>query len=492
VSGAAEISDWSIGRVAEAVSSGAVSSEEATRAYLDRIQRYDPRLGAFLYADPERALDQARAVDQKRARREPLGRLAGVPIAVKDNLCTLGMPTTCGSKFLEGYMPPYDAHVVQRLRAEDAVILGKTNMDEFAMGSSNENSAFMPARNPWDLERAPGGSSGGSAVAVAAGLAAGALGSDTGGSVRQPAAFCGVTALKPTYGRVSRYGLVAFASSLDQVGPFGRTVSDTALLMDVVAGHDPRDATSNVAPAEETAAGLGRDLGGLRIGVARDSMLAGVSADVIDRVERAVTALRDCGCQVIDVALPHARHGVSIYYLIATAEASSNLARFDGMRYGHRAVTDGLAETYSESRSYGFGPEVQRRIMLGTYALSAGYYDAYYVRAQRARTRISEDYAAAFERCDVVLTPTAPTTAFRLGEKVDDPLAMYMADVCTLPPSLAGLPALSTPAGLGDDGLPIGVQLTAPAFMEARLIAAASGIETALPKHAPTAYAEGT
>ncbi|MGB5311750.1 MAG: Asp-tRNA(Asn)/Glu-tRNA(Gln) amidotransferase subunit GatA, partial [Polyangiales bacterium] len=387
--------------------------------------------------------------------------------------------TTCASKILGDYIPPYDAHVVEALRASGAVILGKTNLDEFAMGSSNENSAFGNVANPWALDRAPGGSSGGSACATAAGIVPIALGSDTGGSVRQPAAFCGITAIKPTYGRVSRYGLVAFASSLDQVGPMARSVREAAALLEIVAGHDRRDATSADREVGKYRAACDRGVKGLRVGVVRD-LLDGLQDDDVRRAAQAsLAALEKEGATLVDVALPHAKHAVSVYYLIATAEASSNLARFDGIRYGLRVPGQDLTETYTNTRARGFGPEVRRRIMLGTYALSAGYYDAFYLKAQRVRTLIRRDYDTAFEQCDVVCTPTTPTPAFALGEKTDDPLEMYLADIFTLPPSLAGLPAISTPCGKSLSGLPIGLQLVAAPFEEERLCSVAQAVEDA-------------
>jgi aspartyl-tRNA(Asn)/glutamyl-tRNA(Gln) amidotransferase subunit A len=465
--------------LADAVAAGRLSALEVTRSALARIEARDGALHSFLYVDPEGALAQAAAVDRARAAGEPLGKLAGVPVGVKDNLCTRGVPTTCASRILEGYVPPYDAHVVQRLRQEGAVIVGKTNMDEFAMGSSTEHSAFGPCRNPWDTSRVPGGSSGGSAAATAAGFVAGALGSDTGGSVRQPGAFCGVVAVKPTYGRVSRSGLVAFASSLDQVGPMARSVRDAARLLAVVAGHDPQDATSAPHVVPDYEAECGKDIRGLRIGRVVDQS-EGSDPDVTGAVDAAARALEGLGCELVDVALPHARHAVSIYYLIAPSEASSNLARFDGMRYALRVVGEGLSSTYEKTRQAGFGPEVKRRIMLGTYALSAGYYEAYYLRAQKVRTLLRQDYAAAFEKCDLVLSPTTPTAAFKLGEKVTDPLQMYLADIFTLPPSLAGLPAVGVPCGFTGGGLPVGLQLTAPAFEERRMLRAAHALEQAL------------
>jgi aspartyl-tRNA(Asn)/glutamyl-tRNA(Gln) amidotransferase subunit A len=472
------VNELSAAQTALQVAAGELSAEAVSAHYLERIARLGGGLNALLHVDAAGALASARAVDQKRARGEALGRLAGVPVIVKDNLCVRGVPTTCASKILAGYRPPYDAHVIERIRAEDGVLLAKANMDEFAMGSSNENSAFGSVANPWNRAHAPGGSSGGSAAACAARLAPLTLGSDTGGSVRQPAAFCGVTAIKPTYGRVSRYGLIAYASSLDQVGPIARDIRDCARLLGVIAGYDGRDATSAERASEPFEEAAERSIRGLRIGVV-SGLERGNSEPVDAAIHAALAALRAQGAELVDVALPHLEYAVAAYYVVATAEASSNLARFDGMRFGLRVTGSDLAATYGATRTAGFGPEVQRRIMLGTYALSAGYYDAYYLKAQKVRTLIARDYARAFERCDVIATPTAPTAAFKLGEKTTDPIAMYLEDVYTLPPSLAGLPAVSTPAGFGPDGLPIGLQLTAPAFEESRLIAAAAALEAA-------------
>jgi aspartyl-tRNA(Asn)/glutamyl-tRNA(Gln) amidotransferase subunit A len=471
----------------ELVGKGEVSAVEVARASLERIHRKDREVGAFLHVDGEGALAQAAQVDRARAAGEHLGPLAGVPVALKDNLCVRGLPTTCASKILEGWVAPYDADCVERLRAAGAVIMGKANMDEFAMGSSNETSAYKPVHNPWDLTRAPGGSSGGSAASVAAGMATLSLGSDTGGSVRQPGAFCGLVALKPTYGRVSRYGLVAFASSLDQIGPFARDVRDCALISEVISGRDRRDATSANVPVGSYLAELGQEVRGLRVGVVRSTLAEGCEPGVVAAVEGAIASLRKLGCEIVDVELPTAQHAVSAYYIVAPAECSSNLARFDGMRYGPRVEGEDLLETYGRTRAL-FGKEVQRRIMLGTYVLSAGYYDAFYAKAQKARTLIARDYAAAFERCDVVLTPTSPSVAFRLGEKTASPLEMYMADVFTLPPSLAGLPAINLPCGLSG-GLPVGLQLTGQAFAEGLLFRVASAFERATDHHthrAPT------
>ena len=464
--------------LASAVAGGEVSAVEVTRAYLERIERFNPALNAYLHVDAQGALAAAAAVDRARAQGDAPGPLAGVPLALKDNLCTRGLPTTCGSRILQNYVPPYDADVVERLRAAGAVLLGKLNMDEFAMGSSNENSAFGPVHNPWDLSRAPGGSSGGAAAVTAARLSVAALGSDTGGSVRQPAGFCGVTAIKPTYGRVSRYGLVAFASSLDQVGPIARNVRDAARLLAVIAGHDPRDATSAQSPVEAYEDECSRELSGLRVGVLVDA-IAGCEPSTRQAIESALSRLQALGCEPVTVSLPHAEHAIAVYYIVATAEASSNLARFDGMRYGLRVRGEDLRDTYRKSRSAGFGREVKRRIMLGTYALSAGYYDAFYLKAQRVRTLIVRDFERAFERCDLLLMPTSPGPAFKLGE-VKDPLSMYKQDIFTLPASLAGVPALSMPCGLTDGRLPIGLQLVGPHFTEARLVRVASALEQAL------------
>ncbi|MCS6798055.1 MAG: Asp-tRNA(Asn)/Glu-tRNA(Gln) amidotransferase subunit GatA [Myxococcota bacterium] len=468
-------------RLRDRVARGECSAVEIAREALQRIEARDPDLGAFLWMDAEGALASAAQVDRARASGQPLGPLAGVPVAIKDNLCVRGTPTTCASKILEGWVAPYDAHVVERLRAAGAVIVGKTNLDEFAMGSSTERSAFRVTRHPLDRERSPGGSSGGSAVAVAAGMVPLALGSDTGGSVRQPAAFTGIVAIKPTYGRVSRYGLVAFASSLDQVGPMASDVRGAALGLDVIAGHDGRDATCSDRPVPEHMAAADQPARGLRVGVCRDG-LEGCEPGVVRALELATQALRDAGVSTHDVALPHARLGVSVYYLIATAEASSNLARFDGVRYGLRIERGDALETTAATRATGFGPEVRRRIVLGTFVLSAGYYDAYYLKAARVRTLIIRDYEAVFARCDALLGPTSPTAAFRLGERLEDPLSMYLADVFTLPPSLAGLPAMHVPFGRDERGLPVGVQLVGRPFEEPTLVRLASALESRAPR----------
>jgi aspartyl-tRNA(Asn)/glutamyl-tRNA(Gln) amidotransferase subunit A len=469
----------SVRHTAESVASGRLSAVDVAREHLDRIARLDPGLGAFLHVDPEHTLEQARAVDE-RARQGAREPLAGVPVAVKDVMHVAGMPTTCGSRVLRGYQPPFESTAVRRLRDAGAVIVGKTNMDEFAMGSSNENSGFHPVRNPWSRDRVPGGSSGGSAAAVAAQLAGVALGSDTGGSVRQPAAFCGITGLKPTYGRVSRYGLVAFASSLDQVGVLARSAEDVALLAEVICGIDPRDATSADRPPPRASEAEG-GARGLRVGVPRD-FLRGLGPGMSAVFEQALADLRSLGASLVDVELPHARHAVATYYLVATAEASSNLARFDGVRYGHRAEAPSLREMYGRTRDEGFGPEVKRRIVLGTFVLSSGYYDAYYLRAQKVRTLIRRDFEQAFAACDVIATPTTPSPAFALGEKTTDPLQMYLEDVYTVPANLAGIPGLSLPCGLVD-GLPVGLQLLGAPFAETTLLRAGRAYQDATAHH---------
>ena len=453
--------------------------------HLAVIGQRDPELHAFNLVMVDDARAAADEVDRRVAAGDDPGPLAGVPVALKDNLCTRGVPTTCSSNILDGWRPPYDATVVTRLRAAGAVVVGKTNMDEFAMGSSTENSAFGPTRNPHDPSRVPGGSSGGSAAAVAAGFAALALGSDTGGSIRQPAALCGVVGMKPTYGLVSRYGLVAFASSLDQIGPLAGTVADAAALLEVIGGHDPLDSTSLAAPAPRVSAVLGEGVEGLRVGVVSE-LTGGLAPDVAARLSEAAAALEAGGAKVAEVSVPAVIYGLSAYYVIATAEASSNLARYDGVRYGLRVdpSIDGIGDVAAmnaATRAAGFGAEVKRRIMLGTYALSAGYYDAYYGQAQRVRTLIIRDFEAAYAQFDLLLTATAPTTAFPLGAKSENPLAMYLSDVCTIPSNLAGHPAISVPFGTGDDGLPVGIQLLAPALAEPTLFRAAASLERAAP-----------
>ncbi len=465
--------------LAGAVQKGDCNAVAVTEQMLARVQKHNPALGAYLYVDAEGALADAARLDKLSADEKKALPLAGVPVALKDNLCTRGVPTTCASKMLEGWVSPYDAHVVTRLREAGAVVLGKANMDEFAMGSSNENSAFGPVHNPWDLERAPGGSSGGSAASVAAGLATLALGSDTGGSVRQPASFTGLVALKPTYGRVSRYGVIAFASSLDQVGPFARNVRDCALISETISGHDRRDATCSelAVPSYTNAVAKGQKEGirGMRIGIVR-AELEQCESGVKDAVLAALKAFADLGAQIVDVRLDAAEHAVSAYYIVAPAECSSNLARFDGMRFGNRITGKDLTETYGLTRAQGFGPEVKRRIMLGTYVLSAGYYDSYYAKAQKARTVLRNEYNHALSQCDAVLTPTSPSVAFKLGAKTKNPLEMYLADIFTLPASLAGLPALSLPCGFSEN-LPIGMQLTGRLFDEETLFRLAAAYE---------------
>ncbi|MFT4287420.1 Asp-tRNA(Asn)/Glu-tRNA(Gln) amidotransferase subunit GatA [Nocardioides sp.] len=485
------MTDWTRKTAAElagALAAGETTSAELTQAHLDRIAAVDPEVHAFLHVDAEGALAQAAASDARRAAGAPAHALDGVPVAVKDVLATTGLPTTCGSRILEGWVPPYDATVVARLKAAGLPILGKTNMDEFAMGSSTEHSAYGPTHNPWDLDRIPGGSGGGSAAAVAAFQAPLALGTDTGGSIRQPGAVTGTVGVKPTYGSVSRYGLVALANSLDQVGPVTRTVLDAALLQELIGGHDPLDSTSVttevtglVDAARQGAAG---DLTGLRVGVIKELAGEGWQAGVMQRFGESVDLLTKLGAEVVEVSTPSFVHAMAAYYLILPAEASSNLAKFDAMRYGLRVTPPGspsAEDVMKATRDAGFGDEVKRRIILGTYALSSGYYDAYYGQAQKIRTLIIEDFNRAFESVDVLVSPTAPTTAFRLGEKLDDPLAMYLNDLATIPANLAGTPGISVPAGLApEDGLPVGVQLLAPLLEDARLYRVGAALETAL------------
>ena len=474
---------------ADAVRAGERSARSVVEEHLAAIDAREDEIHAFNLVMADEALTQADDVDRRIAEGEDPGPLAGVPVALKDNLCTRGIDTTCGSRILEGWRPPYDATAVERLVAAGAVVIGKTNCDEFAMGSSTENSAFGPTRNPLDTSRVPGGSSGGSAAAVAAGFAPLALGSDTGGSIRQPAALCGTVGVKPTYGRVSRYGLVAFGSSLDQVGPFAASVEDAALLLEAIGGHDPRDSTSIPEASPDLLGVLGQGVEGLRIGIISELMggpdqaasVEGIAEDVRARVEQAAAALAAAGATVEHASVPSTIYGLSAYYLIAPAEASSNLARFDGVRFGLRVDADTAPEMNTATRTAGFGDEVKRRIMLGTYALSAGYYDAYYGRSQKVRTLIQRDFSRAYESFDLLLSPTAPTTAFPLGDKTDDPMLMYLADVCTIPSNLAGHPAMSVPFGTGDDGLPVGVQVLAPALAEATMFRAAAVLEGTAP-----------
>jgi aspartyl-tRNA(Asn)/glutamyl-tRNA(Gln) amidotransferase subunit A len=476
--------------LADELAAGSVTSVEATQRHLDRIAEVDGRVHAFLHVDAEGALGQAAASDARRANGQALSPLDGVPIAVKDVMATRGLPTTCGSRILEGWVPPYDATVVARLRAAGLPILGKTNMDEFAMGSSTEHSAYGPTRNPWDLDRIPGGSGGGSAAAVASYEAPLAIGTDTGGSIRQPGAVTATVGVKPTYGGVSRYGLVSLANSLDQAGPVTRTVLDAALLHNVIGGHDPRDSTSIDAPLPDLVGaarkGAEGDLSGVRIGVVKELGGEGYQDGVLARFQESVDLMVAAGAQVVEVSCPHFVHALATYYLILPAEASSNLARFDAMRYGLRKYPEGVEAPSAEevmraTREAGFGDEVKRRIILGTYALSSGYYDAYYGKAQKVRTLITRDFDRAFEHADVLVSPTAPTTAFRLGEKVDDPLAMYLNDLATIPANLSGVPGISVPSGLADeDGLPAGVQILAPAMADDRVYLVGAALEAAL------------
>jgi aspartyl-tRNA(Asn)/glutamyl-tRNA(Gln) amidotransferase subunit A len=458
-----------------------VSARAVTDAFLARIEAQDGAVRAFVTVTAEQARAAADAVDKALAAGETVGPLAGVPVALKDNLCTAGVETTCSSKILRGFVPPYDATVTAKLSAAGAILVGKTNLDEFAMGSSTENSGLFTTHNPWDLRRVPGGSSGGSAAAVAAGLAPLALGSDTGGSIRQPAAFCGIVGLKPTYGRVSRYGLVAFASSLDQIGPLTRSVEDAALLLSVLAGHDANDSTSVPRPVPDYRAALTGDINGLRLGVPAEYFAEGIAPEVAEAVRRAVDVLRDLGATVEEVSLPHTEYALPAYYIVAPAEASSNLARYDGVRYGHRTErATGHIDLFEKTREEGFGAEVKQRIMIGTYALSAGYYDAFYLKAQKVRTLVKGDFDQCWERgFDALVTPTAPTPAFPIGEKADDPLAMKLSDVCTIPANMAGIPALSQPCGFSADGLPIGLQLMGRPFSEETLLRIAHAYEQA-------------
>jgi len=455
-----------------------LSVTEVITSVFDEIERTDKNVRAFITLCRDRALDEARRTDAKIAAGEPLDSLAGVPVAIKDNMCLRDVPTTCGSKILKGYTPPYTATAVERLRGAGAIVVGKTNLDEFAMGSSTENSGFFVTKNPHNLDRVPGGSSGGSAAAVAAGMALIGLGSDTGGSIRTPASFCGVVGLKPTYGRVSRYGLVAFASSLDQIGPFAKTVRECAQALQAIGGFDHYDSTSADTAMDDLSGNLDRPLNGLRIGIPREYFIEGMDSEVKSSIQRAIGVYETLGCAIEEISLPHTEYAIATYYLIATAEASSNLARYDGVRYGLReGASGGLSEMYQKTRMAGFGGEVKRRILLGTYALSAGYYDAYYLKALKVRTLILRDFQKAFERVDFMLTPTSPTVAFKIGEKTSDPLAMYLADVFTITCNLAGLPGISIPCGVNSEGLPIGLQLLANHFQEGLLLQAAHHFE---------------
>jgi aspartyl-tRNA(Asn)/glutamyl-tRNA(Gln) amidotransferase subunit A len=466
------------------------SAVEITQEALDRIQALEPKLHSFLTVTAQQALEQARAVDAKIAAGEEIGILAGIPIGVKDNMCTKGIPTTCASKILENFIPPYESTVTQKLNQAGAVTVGKTNLDEFAMGSSTENSAYQTTANPWDVSRVPGGSSGGSAAAVAAEECVVSLGSDTGGSIRQPASFCGVVGMKPTYGLVSRYGLVAYASSLDQIGPFGRSVEDAAILLNAIAGYDPQDSTSLKVEIPDYTANLTPDLKGkkLKVGVIKETFGEGLDPEVEEAVNKAIAQLESLGAEVHQISCPRFRYGVPSYYIIAPSEASANLARYDGVKYGARAEeADNLLSMYTRTRAMGFGAEVKRRIMIGTYALSAGYYDAYYLKAQKVRTLIKEDFEKAFETVDVLITPTAPTTAFKAGEKITDPLSMYLNDLMTIPVNLAGLPGISLPCGFDSQGLPIGLQLIGNVLREDQLFQVAYAYEKSTNWHLQTA-----
>jgi aspartyl-tRNA(Asn)/glutamyl-tRNA(Gln) amidotransferase subunit A len=475
-----ELRDFTINSLRQRIEAREVRAVDVCQSALDRAEKLSD-LNAFITLLSDRALHKAEEIDLTAASGRTLPPLAGAIVAVKDNMVIRGVRTTAGSKILFNYKPPYTATVVERLESAGAIIIGKTNCDEFAMGSSNENSAYGPVKNPWDSSRVPGGSSGGSAVAVSTGIALAALGSDTGGSIRQPASLTGVVGFKPTYGRVSRYGLIAFGSSLDQIGPFANSVEDAALVLSIIAGRDPRDSTSSDAPAGDYLGALKRDVRGLKVGIPREYYGAGLDPEVRAAIEAAIEKLEDLGATVIDVSLPHTEYAIPVYYLIATAEASSNLARFDGVRYGFRAEeVESLKSLYSRTRDQGFGTEVKRRIMLGTYALSAGYYDAYYGKAQRVRSLIERDFRNAFEQCDVIAAPTSPTPAFRLGEKTDDPLEMYLSDIYTITANLAGVPGVSLPCGFTSARLPVGLQLISRHFDEETLMRAAGNLEQAL------------
>ena len=471
--------NWTINSVKEALAAKKISARELTAEFYKRIEARNWELNAFLALSPERAYDQADRVDALFAAGKPLPPLAGVPIAIKDVISTRGVATTCGSKILKNYFPPYDATAVERLEAAGAVLLGKTNCDEFAMGSSNENSAYGPVGNPAAPGCVPGGSSGGSAAAVAAGLAVAALGTDTGGSIRQPGSFCGIPAMMGSYGRVSRYGLIAFASSLDRIGPFATSVRDVATVLGVIAGRDPRDATSTTDPVPDYTAEAARPVKGLRLGIPKEYFGAGMDPGVRRKIEAGIALFKSLGCELVEVAMPHTDYAIATYYIIATAEASSNLARYDGVRFGLRVNGDSLVGMYRKTRGIGFGAEVKRRIVLGTYVLSAGYYDAYYLKGQKVRTLIAQDFQNAFTKVDAILTPTSPVPPFKLGERTADPLQMYLADIYTVTGSLAGLPGISVPCGKLADGLPVGLQIFAPAFAEARALQLAQAFEIA-------------
>ena len=464
--------------LARKIKKGEVSSEEATKSVIQRIEQMEPTINAYITVMAEKAIERAKGIDSRRAKGEDIGPLGGVPMAIKDVIIIAGTRTTAGSHILENFISPYNAHVIEKLIEAGAVFVGKTNTDEFAMGSTSETSYFGPPKNPHNTNMVTGGSSGGSATAIAADECIAALGSDTGGSIRQPAACCGVVGMKPTYGRVSRYGLVAFASSLDQIGPFSRDVRDTALVLNVIAGHEPRDSTSVDLPVPDYTHALVDDVRGMVLGVPRETSAEGIDPQVAQSVEEAIAVLKKMGARIVEVSLPHSSYALAVYYIIAPCEASSNLARYDGVKYGFRAGgTQDLLDMYQETRWQGFGAEVKRRIMLGTYALSAGYYDAYYLKASRVRTLIRRDFEAAFEKCEAILLPTAPTPAFKIGEKVDDPLQMYLSDILTIPCNLAGLPGLSLPCGFSQEGLPIGLQILGNLFQEEKILRVAYAFE---------------
>jgi aspartyl-tRNA(Asn)/glutamyl-tRNA(Gln) amidotransferase subunit A len=476
-----ELHKLTIQKSAELIHKKEISAGELCEQVLKCIKENDDEIGAYLYLAEKEALDRAKKIDDKLSRGEDPGRLAGIPIAIKDVMCTKGMPTTCASKILQNYIPPYNATVVERLEAEGAIVIGKTNMDEFAMGSSTENSAFKITRNPWDKERVPGGSSGGSAAAIAAHEAIASLGTDTGGSIRQPAALCGVVGLKPTYGRVSRYGLVAFASSLDQIGPITKNVYDAALLMEIIAGKDPRDSTSVDMPVPRYTESLENTIKGFRVGVPKEYFPEALDSEIKEKITAAIDLLKEMGVSIEEVSLAHTEYAIPTYYVLAPAEASSNLARYDGVRYGFRSNSyENLSQMYIESRSNGFGAEVKRRIMLGTFVLSSGYYDAYYLKAQKVRSLIMQDFTKAFQKVDFLITPTTPTPAFKIGEKVADPLQMYLSDIFTVTANLAGIAGISIPIGLSSDNLPIGAQILSPPFAEDKLLHLAYALESAL------------
>jgi len=480
-----DLHSLTIAKAKEFLAQGKISSRELTTAMLDRIDQYDEKIGAFLTVDRDAAMAQAKAADEQIAAGNQ-GSFTGIPIALKDLLCTKGIKTTCGSKILDNFVPQYDATVVAKLKQENAVLIGKTNLDEFAMGSSTENSSFKITRNPWNYEYVPGGSSGGSAAAVAAQFCSGALGTDTGGSIRQPASHCGVVGLKPTYGRVSRFGLVSYASSLDQIGPITRDVTDAAMMMNLICGNDPMDSTSAKKDVPDFTQALTQfethSLKGMKAGIPREYLgMEGIHPEVAAMFDQAKKVLAGLGVEIVDISLPHTEYVVAAYYIIAPCEASSNLARFDGVKYGFRdKSTEDLIDMYKKTKSKGFGPEVQRRIIIGTYALSAGYYDAYYGRASQVRTLIMEDFSKAFEQCDLILSPVAPTPAFKIGENTDDPLTMYLSDVFTLSANMAGVPGISVPAGFSSSGLPMGIQMMASRFDEISLLRAGFGFERAL------------